>query len=52
LQVVAEALELVEITEERFCEAELYRLKGEGLLARESKEQGAESKTWRPTPNP
>ncbi len=41
LQVVAEALELVETTEERFCEAELYRLKGEGLLAQEMKNEGA-----------
>ena len=38
---MAEALELVETTEERFCEAELYRLKGEGLLAQEMKNEGA-----------
>jgi predicted ATPase len=52
LQVVVEALELVETTEERFCEAELYRLKGEGLLARESKEQGAKSKEQNLRTNP
>ena len=52
LQVVAEALDLAETTEERFCEAELYRLKGEGLLARESKEQRAGSKEQNLRANP
>ena len=33
LRVLAEALTLVDTTEERWWEAELYRLKGELLLA-------------------
>lgn len=39
LRLLAEALEVVARTEERFYEAELYRLKGELLLMRESKKQ-------------
>ena len=39
LRVVEEALAIVERTEERVYEAELHRLKGELLLAQESKKQ-------------
>ena len=39
LTVLAEALALVQKTEERYYEAELYRLKGELLLAQEGKGQ-------------
>ena len=42
LTVVAEALAFVEETKERFCEAELYRLKGE-LLLQESLENHPEA---------
>ena len=35
LQVVAEGLEVMVNTDERWCEAELYRIKGELLLAQE-----------------
>jgi class 3 adenylate cyclase/predicted ATPase len=44
LRVLSEALALVNKTEERYYEAELYRLKGEFMLQQESKEQGAGSK--------
>jgi predicted ATPase len=53
LMLLAEALAIGERTGERFYEAELYRLKGELLLAQESTEQGAKSreqKTARPNP--
>jgi predicted ATPase len=36
LVAIAEALRLVEKTDERFCEAEVYRIKGELLLAQSS----------------
>ena len=39
LSALSEALTLVNKTGERFYEAELYRLKGELLLAQESKKQ-------------
>ena len=52
LRVVAEALELVEATEERFCEAELYRLKGEGMRVRESKRQNSQPNPQPLIPNP
>jgi uncharacterized protein len=39
LSLVAEALDLVETTGERFYEAELYRVKGEPLLVQEGKRQ-------------
>jgi predicted ATPase len=44
LSALAEALAVGKKTEERFYEAELYRLKGELLVAQESREQGAGSK--------
>jgi predicted ATPase len=44
LTVLAEALDFVSQTEERFYEAEVYRLKGELTLAQEGKEQRAGSK--------
>jgi class 3 adenylate cyclase/predicted ATPase len=43
LRVVAEALAMVEKNEERWNEAELYRIKGELTLQQESREQGARS---------
>ena len=43
LTVLAEALAQVDKTGERYYEAELYRLKGELLLAQEGKEQRARS---------
>src|SRR4029450_4763865 len=43
LRVVAEALALVEKTEERWNEAELYRLKGELTLQKQSEVRGPES---------
>ena len=46
--VLAEALTAVDKTDERFYEPELYRLKGELLLARESKSQKSEI----PSPQP
>ena len=39
LGVLVEALGLVRKTDERFCEAELYRLRGELLLARDKRSQ-------------
>jgi predicted ATPase len=54
LAVLAEALKAVEHTGERFWEAELYRLKGQLTLQRESKEQGAQSteqESENPNPN-
>ncbi len=42
LAALAEALAIVERTEERFYEAELYRLKGELLLAQEGKNEEVE----------
>jgi predicted ATPase len=42
LTTLAEALALVEETDERYCEAELYRLKGESLLA-QGDDDGAEA---------
>ena len=47
LTVLAEALEAVHKTGERYYEAELYRLKGELQLAQGSTEQGAGSKEQR-----
>jgi len=47
LSVVVEALDLVQRTEERFWEAELYRLKGELLLRKVSQNSKA-----RPEPRP
>ena len=47
LTVLAEALALVDKTGERVSEAELYRLKGELLLAQESRKQGVRSKAQR-----
>ncbi len=44
LRMLAEALAAVEKTGERWCESELYRLKGELLLAQGSTEQGAKSR--------
>ena len=44
LSILAEALALGHKTGERFCEAELYRLQGELLLAR-STHQAAEAET-------
>jgi predicted ATPase len=44
LSVLAEALAVVEKTGERWWEAELYRLKGELLLAQEGKNQKSEIK--------
>jgi predicted ATPase len=44
LTVLAEALNFVSQTEERFYEAELYRLKGELLLAQEIKNQKLKDK--------
>ena len=44
LSALAEALAVIDKNGERFYEAELYRLKGELLLAQESTEQGAASK--------
>jgi predicted ATPase len=44
LAVLAEALTVVDKTGERLYEAELYRLKGELLLAREGKNQRAKGK--------
>src|SRR5262249_39043438 len=44
LSILAEALEVADRTGERRYEAELVQLKGELLLAQESKEQGARSK--------
>ena len=41
LGVLVEALGLVRKTDERFCEAELYRLRGELLLARDKRSQAA-----------
>ena len=40
LQTVDEAVELVGATHERFCEAELYRIKAELVLAREGERYG------------
>ena len=54
LATVAEALAFVDRTEERFYEAELWRIKGQLLLAQESREQGAKSteqETENPKPN-
>jgi tetratricopeptide (TPR) repeat protein len=45
LRVLAEALEIVTATHERHHEAEIYRLKGELLLAQEGKSQNAKVKT-------
>jgi predicted ATPase len=44
LAVLAEALEFVDRTEERYYEAELYRLKGELLLTQEVKKQKSKGK--------
>jgi predicted ATPase len=44
LSTLAEALAVIEKTDERFYEAELYRLKGELTLQQASKEQGAKSR--------
>ena len=44
LRAVAEALVVVEKNDERWTEAELYRLKGELLLAQESKNQKSKGK--------
>jgi predicted ATPase len=41
LAVVAQALAMIDKTGERYWEAELYRLKGELLLAQEGKNQKA-----------
>jgi predicted ATPase len=43
LRVIAEALAMVEKNEERWSEAELYRLKGELTLQKESRVRGPES---------
>jgi predicted ATPase len=43
LTLVAEALNVIEATGERFCESELYRLKGELLLDQGNAEEQAES---------
>ena len=45
LRTVDEAMELVEATHERFCEAELYRIKAEILLAQEGKGGGGKVKS-------
>jgi predicted ATPase len=45
LTALAEALTVVDKNDERFWEAELYRLKGELLLAQESKNQKAKGKS-------
>jgi tetratricopeptide (TPR) repeat protein len=45
LKVIAEALAMVEKNEERWSEAELYRLKGELLLAQEVKSQKSKGKS-------
>ena len=53
LSALVEALETVPKTDERWYEAELYRLKGELLLAQESKEQrawSAEQESENPNP--
>ena len=42
LAAVAEALRLVDKTDERFYEAELYRIKGELLLAQAGENEGIE----------
>jgi predicted ATPase len=47
LAAVTEALELTQRTKERFSEAELWRLKGELLLAQESKEESQKAKRKR-----
>jgi predicted ATPase len=53
LAVVTEALEFVDQTEERCYEAELYRLKGELLLAQEIKSQKSKGKSQKSKiPNP
>jgi predicted ATPase len=44
LTVIAEALALVDKIGERYCEAELYRLKGELLLTQEGKEASQKAK--------
>ena len=44
LGVVDEAFDIIEKTDECFCEAELYRLKGECLLAQEVKRQRSKVK--------
>ena len=51
LATVAEALAFVDRTEERFYEAELYRIKGE-LTLQQSRCQGSKSKSTGPTPDP
>jgi predicted ATPase len=54
LQVLGEALDAVDKSGERFCEAELYRLRGELMLA-QSKVQSLKSKVTDPrslTPDP
>jgi predicted ATPase len=50
LRMVAEALAIVEKNEERWNEAELYRLKGELTLQEEFKVQSSEFKVPRPQP--
>ena len=47
LTALAEALAVIDKTGERFYEAELYRLKGELLLAQEIKNQKSKIKSWR-----
>jgi predicted ATPase len=44
LAVLADALDAVDKSGERFCEAELYRLRGELLLTQESKSQKSKGK--------
>ena len=52
LTVLAEALDVVNKTGERFYEAELYRLKGELLLNAERGMRNVESNPQSATPNP
>ena len=53
LRVIAEALAVVEKNEERWNEAELYRLKGELTLQQESqKSKGKSQKSKLPIPDP
>ena len=53
LRVIAEALAMVEKNEERWNEAELYRLKGELTLQQAVQSQGQKSSSHRPpTPDP
>src|SRR4030095_2741154 len=48
LQMVTEALQFADRHDNRFLEAEIHRLKGELLLAQESREYGTPSKEQKP----